>query len=102
MSSISPNNQYQLRQMLDTINAYESRQVDLGTLVNNLETLFGRLENPPDNWRKAFLKAWGMLEDVYAFALDKPVYQLEDVDFGLIAEAITRLRGLIQPLLPRG
>jgi hypothetical protein len=102
MSSISQHNQYQLEQMLDLIGAYESRQVDFGTLVNSLETLFGQLENPPDNWRKAFLKAWGMLEDVHAFALDRPMYQLEDVDLDLIAEAITRLRGLIQPLLPHG
>jgi hypothetical protein len=87
--------QQKLKQMIDSINVFETQDSDLAKLISNLETLFESLEHVSEEWRSAFLSKWGVLEEVYASALDEGINELGDEDTRLITEALDSIRDLI-------
>lgn len=97
MDSVTDDQQL-IKQMIHSIDAFETEDSDLAKLVSNLEKLFESLAHVSDEWRAEFLSKWGVLEDVFASALDKGVSELGDEDTQLINEALGSLRVLISSI----
>jgi|SRR5581483_1222555 hypothetical protein len=91
--------QRQYKLMTESLDLYLARKISLGTLIARLEGLVDVLEEPDPNWRRAFLRKMGVLEDVYAAMLDRQAEQLDVEGERLVAEATTALSELIQPML---
>jgi len=74
--------------------AFDNEAITLGELVADLEGLLYSLENLDESWQNSFLKQWGILEDVYADALDQKLKELPSEHKALIENAIDELRKL--------
>ena len=85
----------QLALMLDKLNAFEKREISLANLIAGLEGLFNTLGDADDQWKKAFLKQWGVLEDVQAYALYKTFPTIPQEHMKFVEASITELRALI-------
>jgi hypothetical protein len=86
------NRQYRL--MLDQIEDFKSNRIDLKHLINGLESLLCVLEKPDADWKTKFRKKWGVLEEVYAVALDQKS-DLTQNDWNLVNAAVEELRQLL-------
>jgi len=80
--------------MLERMAAFDNEAITLGELVADLEGLLYSLENLDESWQNSFLKQWGILEDVYADALDQKLKELPSEHKALIENAIDELRKL--------
>jgi hypothetical protein len=90
--------------MADHLRRYEEGGIDLGSLIAGLEALFLRLEAGDESSKNEFRRKWGILEEVYAVALDR-VEQTGSPDVeailrepdnqGLIRQAIESIRRLL-------
>ena|SRR6266850_8458954 len=87
--------------MLEQIKQFESKQIDLKHLINGLESLLCALEKPDEKWKSAFQSKWGVLEEVYADALDKGYSELPDSHKRLVTEAVRDLQMLVNQALNR-
>ena len=63
--------QRQYALMEDHLRRYEEGGTTLGSLVAGLEALLQCLEAPEEDWINEFRRKWGILEEVYAVALDR-------------------------------
>ena len=63
--------QRQFASMAEHLRRYEHGEADLGSLIAGLEALLLCLEGADENWKAAFRREWGILEEVYAVALDR-------------------------------
>lgn len=97
MNNNAEYNQRQYQRIIELIHAYEHKQISLGQLIRKLEELFESLENIPLECRQLLLSKWGVLEDVYAYALDEGRTYLEDEDIRLISNALTKIKDLVMP-----
>lgn len=89
---------YDVRQfnlMIERLDAFEQKAIDLGHLVSSLDGLQNTLQDIDANWKNAFLKQWGVLEDVYADALDKKLRVIPIEHAILINRATKEIRRLI-------
>jgi hypothetical protein len=50
---------------------YQAGDGDLASLIAGLDALFNTLEGADDGWKREFQRKWGILEEVYATALDR-------------------------------
>jgi len=91
------NRQYRL--MLDRIEKYQHKKLKLRTLIGDLEGLLGCLQEVDENWKEEFLKAWGVLEEVYSFAIYEEKKELSEKDKELIHKAITELGNMVKQQL---
>jgi hypothetical protein len=89
--------QYQL--MLEQLDQFESKRIDLNHLVKGLEALLGTLEQVGPKWKSDFQRQWGVLEDVYADALDRRYTELPDSHKKLIANAVDKLKTMVTDAL---
>src|SRR5438552_6557867 len=96
--------QRQYASMEEHLRRYEQGLIDLGSLIAGLDALLQRLEAADEGWRNGFRSKWGILEEVYAVALDRveqglsPNVEtiLEQPDNrGLIKQAIESIRRLL-------
>ena len=62
-------NERQYRLMLDQLTSFENGQLQLDTLVDNLEGLLNALDGVSDLWRETLFREWAKLEDERAYAL---------------------------------
>ena len=62
--------QRQYALMEDHLRRYEEGGTNLGSLIAGLEALFQCLEAAEEGWKNEFRRKWGILEEVYAVALD--------------------------------
>jgi len=85
----------QLNLMIERLDAFERKAINLGHLVSSLDGLQNALRDVDGQWRNAFLKQWGVLEDVYADALDKNLKEIPNEYIALINRAIQEIRRLI-------
>ena len=85
--------------MIERLDAFEQKTLSLGDLVSNLDGLQNALRDVDAKWRNAFLKQWGVLEDVYADSLDKRLIDLPAEWMTLIKKAIEEMRWLISKRL---
>lgn len=81
--------------MLDQIEDFKSNRIDLKHLINGLESLLSALEKPDPDWKTKFRKKWGVLEEVYAVALDRKS-DLTTNDWNLVNAALEALRQLLK------
>ena len=58
--------QRQFASMAEHLRRYEHGEADLGSLIAGLEALLLCLEGADENWKAAFRREWGILEEVYA------------------------------------
>ncbi len=86
------NRQYD--RMLEQIRNFESKRIDLKHLTNGLESLLCALEEADAAWKSEFQSKWGVLEEVYAVALDQK-RQLTKDDWKLIDTAIQNMKQLL-------
>ena len=93
---MSDYDQRQYSMMLRLLKAFDTRSVGLGKLIVDLEALLGCLQDTEKAWKNSFYRQWGMLEDVYADALDKGLEQLPPDSENLIEDDIQNLRRLVQ------
>jgi hypothetical protein len=91
------NRQYHL--MLDQLNDFESKRINLKHLIGGLESLLGCLEEPAPDWKSGFQRQWGILEDVYAEAVDRGNMDLPEAHKKLLAEAVYNLKRMVQDAL---
>ncbi len=88
-------NARQFNLMIERLNAFEKKAITLGHLVSSLDGLQNALQDVDASWKKAFLKQWSVLEDVYADALDRNLKEIPDQHMGLLRGAIQEIRRLI-------
>jgi hypothetical protein len=88
-------NTRQLNLMLRNLDAIDNRTVNLGNIKARLEGLLNALEDVEKHWRNAFFKQWGVLEDVYADALDQNLQEIPIEHMTLVNDAIREIRKLI-------
>jgi hypothetical protein len=63
--------------------------------LSSLDGLQNALRDVDAKWQNAFLKQWGVLERVYADALDKNLKEIPNEHMALINRAIQEIRRLI-------
>lgn len=95
-------NERQYKRMLQTIEAYECRQIGLLTLINNVDGLIRALEGVSDEWRSSLIGKWAPLEVVYAFALEQGKTDLDDRDRKRIEAALADLKEALEKRGPGG
>ncbi len=91
-------NDYDLRQiglMKERIDEYSKGDIMIDKLLGDLEALLANLKNIDAVWKSSFLYAWGILEDVYAFALYDKKSLFDDNDMQKIKEGLKRLLNVI-------
>src|SRR5258706_13397124 len=84
----------QYRRMLDQIHDFESKRIDLKHLINGMESLLCALEGADAAWKSEFQSKWGVLEEVYAVALDRKRQLIQD-DWKLINTSVAGMKELI-------
>jgi hypothetical protein len=88
------NRQYHL--MLEQLHDFETKRIDLKHLINGLESLLECLEKVAPDWRSNFQHHWGVLEDVYADALDRGYKELPETSNKLLVEAVRNLKIMVE------
>jgi hypothetical protein len=89
--------EYNVRQygrMLDQIHDFESGRIDLTHLISGLKSLLHALEEADVEWKSKFQNQWGVLEEVYAVALDRN-RELDKGDLQLIGTAVQAMKQLL-------
>lgn len=81
--------------MIEKLDAFENKSLDIGDLVSNLDGLNNALHDVDVAWKNAFLKQCGVLEDIYADALDKNLVSPQEGKVDIINVAVQDLRRLI-------
>ena len=92
------NRQYSL--MIEQIKQFESKRIDLKHLISGLESLLCALEQPDKKWKDTFQSEWGVLEEVYADALDKGYKRFPDTHEKLVEKAVRNLKATVEAVLP--
>jgi hypothetical protein len=86
----------QYKRMLDVIDRFERRQINIAHLITDLESLILALKNVSDDWRNKLLKEWATLEQIYAVALyreKKTLDQQEELD---VTNSLSGLKDLVK------
>jgi hypothetical protein len=81
--------------MLERLDAFDKKAIPLGRLISDLDGLLNTLAGIDDRWKNAFLKQWGVLEDIYANALDQTFAAIPSAHLVLVNKAIGQIRQLI-------
>jgi len=84
--------QRQYRLIVDQLKRFTSKEIDLGTVVDNLEGLLNAIERVDEGWKDAFLSQWGKLEDARAFALYKGLNELDSATAERVQDAVAQLK----------
>lgn len=81
--------------MIALIEDYKNGRIGIQTLVGDLEALILTLENVTQDHRNLLLSHWGLLEEVYAWTLDKGMSELDDNSQKLVADGLSLLKKVI-------
>ena len=95
MNKVSEYDERQLNLMLDQLNAFENKKLDLSSLVGRLEGLLHAMEHVTDEWEEKFLDEFSTLESINA---KMPKLKKEEME-KLIRNSIYNLKKLIQEKL---
>jgi hypothetical protein len=87
--------QRQYRTMLDMLIAFERGEIRLDALVGSLEALLNLLNNKEQAWTQKFQSAWGVLEDVRAFALFKNIKSFDERTDQLLRSTVNNLKLMV-------
>lgn len=95
-------NEYDIRQlklMLKIIKRYESGEMNIAYLIDDIDSLLNVLEAVDESWIKQARGYWWDLEQIYAVALDRKYKQLSEKNINDILESLDCLRKMIVKLL---
>lgn len=92
MSRISEYDERQLNLMLNQLEAFENKKLDLSSLVGRLEGLLHAMEHVTDEWEEKFLDEFSTLESINAEA---PKLKIEEVE-KLIKSSVYNLKKLVK------
>ena len=95
MNKVSKYDERQLNLMLDQLNAFENKKLELSSLVGRLEGLLHAMEHVADEWEEKFLDEFSTLESINA---EVPKLKKEEME-KLIRNSIYNLKKLIQEKL---
>ncbi|MEK9282548.1 hypothetical protein MTR72_23420 [Bradyrhizobium sp. ISRA442] len=92
---IAEYNARQLSRMIEKLDAFDKGAIDLPHLVSSLDGLQSALEGVDAQWKNAFLKQWGVLEDVNADILDRNLTEIPKEHARLLTSTVREIRKLI-------
>lgn len=95
----------QLRLMRDALQRYDRSNTvleKLSHLLAHLEALVHVLELVDEHWKFRFLGKLGVLDEVYAVAVDKGRTTLTADDVQLVSRALEEIEKLVSERLPPG
>lgn len=93
------NRQYAL--MLEQLNQFESKRIDLKHLISGLESLLCLLEKADAAWKSTFQSRWGILEEVYADKLDRSHRDLPASHQKLVEKSVSELKAMVEAVLDK-
>lgn len=96
MTKVSEYNTRQFGRMLDAIAAYDGSLGMLREIISTLDSLLSALEGVSDELRQSIRGRWGVLEEVYAYALSMDVSELDDTGQQLVRTNLQALREQIE------
>jgi hypothetical protein len=100
--------QRQFRLMHDQLILFEKGKLDLASLIKGIKGLLSVLEEVDESWIDKIRREWGILETVYAVAVQRKEQNLaqdtqttinDPVYRSLINEATQNMRQLVQDVL---
>ena len=95
MNKISEYDERQLNLMLNQLEAYENKKLNLSSLVGRLEGLLHAMEHVTAEWEEKFLDEFSTLESINA---EVPKLNKEEIE-KLIKNSIYNLKNLVQEKL---
>ena len=95
MNKISEYDERQLNLMLNQLDAFENKKLDLISLVGRLERLLHAMEHVTDEWEEKFLDEFSTLE---SFNAEVPKLKKEEIE-KLIKNSVYSLKKLVQEKL---
>ena len=95
MKKISEYDERQLNLMLNQLDAYDNKKLDLGSLVGRLEGLLHTIEHVTAEWEEKFLDEFSTLESINA---EVPKLNQEEIE-KLIKNSVCNLKNLVQEKL---
>nr|RNJ64595.1 MAG: hypothetical protein EDM05_35665 [Leptolyngbya sp. IPPAS B-1204]RNJ64634.1 MAG: hypothetical protein EDM05_35465 [Leptolyngbya sp. IPPAS B-1204] len=78
------------------IREFEEERLQIGNLINHLQTVLDAIEENKKEWVDAFRSEWWTLEQVYAVALDRGETSLSWESRTLVHEAIHNMKLLLK------
>jgi len=98
MESIKDCNRKQYQIIIERINWFEKGILELTSLIDDLESLQGYLQEVDKKWRSEFYKDWGLLEEIYSVAVveNEPI---STSDREKIAQSVKNLKKLAEDAL---
>lgn len=80
------------RKLIQEIVNFDGSTGSLGHLIANLDVIWAQ-----ESWseRRAFRQEWGLLEDVYAGAVERRLAQLNQADHDRVRTVLSRLPQLL-------
>jgi hypothetical protein len=88
-------NQRQLARMLELLCNYEHGAGTLRRTIDDIDALLECLESPDSSWKSDFRRAWSILEECYAVALDQGQDEPR-INDSRVKGAVRTLRALIE------
>lgn len=95
MKKISEYDERQLNLMLNQLDAYDNKKLDLGSLVGRLEGLLHAMEHVTAEWEEKFLDEFSTLESINP---EVPKLNKEEIE-KLIKNSVCNLKNLVQEKL---
>jgi len=81
----------QYERMRDVLDAFQLRNVEMGKMIADLETLLRSLTNADQSWKEAFYREWALLDDIYAVAVDRGYSRIPAEQQKLVDKAVQKL-----------
>lgn len=97
---MSAYNARQLKLMLEILDMHDAGKMPLSALIQSLDGLVNALEKPDESWRNLLLKKWGVLEDAYAYALDRGFPTIPSEHMKFVRSAVGEIRDMVSKELP--
>ena len=88
-------NSRQFDLMLEAMDDFHRGTINIGAIISRLDSLLVALTGVDDKWMNAYRKQLGILEDVYAYALDKTLGDVPSNHMPLVNGAIAQIRQLV-------
>ena len=85
----------QYRQIEGIIESFRRGDMDFAKMVGDIEALILSLQDIPNDWRNSLLSTWGVLEEIYAFALDQGAHQLDHRQAEVVYKTLDKLESMM-------
>ncbi len=93
---MSEYDQRQYKLLKSRIVQFREGEIGLPRLISDLDALLCALQSPDEAWKSSFQKSWGLLEEVFATALDRGKQELGPEDRKLVDQAVDQMSKLLE------